>query len=35
LQAAALTAAFNDAVGITGAVLTKMDGAPYTLNPEP
>jgi len=25
-EAAALTAAFNDAVGITGAVLTKMDG---------
>jgi signal recognition particle subunit SRP54 len=25
-EAAALTASFNDAVGITGAVLTKMDG---------
>ena len=25
-EAASLTAAFNDAVGITGAVLTKMDG---------
>ena len=26
-EAASLTASFNDAVGITGAVLTKMDGA--------